>query len=191
MSPGAQLKRNWRKIAAVATLSTAAALGVFLILHLAGTEHFDNLEIRGTRRFKARVIQALTLLRSKTPQAYEIVTNNVGAITQSKRSGMAAYRKPPTFELNDQTAFYSVTWCAGAIAHDSLHSRFYFNYLKLHPGEKVVINDAWMGEVAEKLCCEHQLRVLRQINASPKEIAQCVAAETNGYWNIDYKKRNW
>jgi len=182
MTFGAYLPRKWHKTVLLVSLTVAAGVALFLVLHAVfGPAHFDNLEIRGTRRFKARVIQALTLLRSKTPHAYELATNNIGAISQSKHSEMAAYRKPPTFELNDQTAFYSVTWCAGSIAHDSLHSRFYFNYLKLHPGERVVVHDAWMGEAAEKLCCEHQLRVLRQIGAPTNEIAQCLTAKTNGY----------
>src|SRR5205823_14487092 len=105
----AYLRRSWHKTLLVVSLSVTAGVALFLLLHTVfGPVHFDNLEIRGTRRFKARVIQALTLIRTKAPQAYDIATNNVGAITESKHSEMAAYRKPPTFELNDQPALYSV-----------------------------------------------------------------------------------
>src|SRR6266540_2837275 len=67
----------------------------------------DGLEIRGAANFNNQVVTALTLLRTKSPEAYRIVTNNIGIIKQAKRSGMAAYSIPPTFELNGRTAFYS------------------------------------------------------------------------------------
>jgi hypothetical protein len=153
--------------------------------------HFDSLIIHGSHRFKTRVLSSLTLLRTKAPEAYQIVTNNIGAIAQSKHSGMAVYRKPPTFELNDATAYASVTWCASCIAHDALHARFYFTWLRFHASQRAVPHDVWMGENAEMLCSAHQLRVLRQIGAASNEIAHCSSVSTNRYWEVDYKKRNW
>ena len=153
--------------------------------------HFDGLVIRGSHRFKRQVVSSLSLLRARAPDAYQIVTNNFGAISQSKHSGMAAYRKPPTFELNDATAYASVTWCASCIVHDSLHARFYFTWLRFHAAEKVVPHDVWMGANAEMLCLAHQARVLREIGAPPTEITYCSSASTNRYWEVDYKKRNW
>ena len=177
----------------VRPLGVCLGLGLIVLGVMFATRpaQFDNLRIRGTKRFQEQVVTALAMLRNMAPEAYQIVTNNVGAIAQSKHSGMAAYRKPPTFELNDKTAYYSVTWCAGSIAHDSLHARFYFNYLKFHPGGSVVPNDAWMGEASEKLCSAHQLRVLRQIGAPAREIDHCISIQTNRYWELDYNKRNW
>src|SRR5882724_5355980 len=66
---------------------TVLGLGCFAVIRPA---RFDNLQIRGTPRFKTQVLGALALLRAKAPDAYETLTNNVGAIKQSKHSGMAA-----------------------------------------------------------------------------------------------------
>jgi len=173
----------------------AAVLVVGALIALTGLPrprsfHFDNISIRGSPRFQGQVVSALALLRTKSPDGYQIITNNIGAITQSKHSGMAAYRKPPTFELNDQTAFYSVTWCAGSIAHDSIHSKLYLDYLKRNARMNVPTN-IWIGEAAEKVCSEHQVRVLIQIGAPSNEITHCIWNPADRYWEVDYQKRNW
>src|SRR6185436_5963393 len=146
-------KRWFLPSLAAAGILTLIGGSVYFIFRPA---HFDGLSVRGTPRFRTRVTESLSLLRTKAPDAYQIVTNNIGAIAQSKHSGMAAYRKPPTFELNDATAYASVTWCASCIAHDSLHARFYFTWLRFHLSEKVVPHDVWMGANAEALCSLHQ-----------------------------------
>jgi len=181
-------KRWFLPSLAAAGILTLIGGSVYFIFRPA---HFDGLSVRGTPRFRTRVTESLSLLRTKSPDAYQIVTNNIGAIAQSKHSGMAAYRKPPTFELNDATAYASITWCASCIAHDSLHARFYFTWLRFHASEKVVPHDVWMGANAEALCSLHQVRVLRQIGAPSNEIAHCSSSSTDRYWEVDYKKRNW
>ena len=82
-----------------------------------------DIEIRGSKAFREQVNKSLKLLKNKAPDAYGIVIHNVGRIEQGKHSGMWAYKTPPTFELNDRTAFCSITWCASSIAHDSYHSK--------------------------------------------------------------------
>jgi len=145
--------------------------------------------ITGTTKFKEQVASALALLKTKSPEAYGIVTNYVGEIKEGTHSGMWAYWRTPTFELNGRTAFYSVTWCAGSIAHDSFHSKLYHDYRKQGPGARRVPEEIWMGEQAEKRCSEHQLRVLQQIGAPPLE--RDWLRQTNHYWEVDYKKRDW
>src|SRR5688572_9506659 len=87
-------------------------------------------EIVGSLQFSNQVHHALLLLRSRDTNAYGMVTNYIGRIEQGKRSGMWAYKSPPTYEMSDSTAFYSLTWCAATIAHDSFHSKLYHDYLK-------------------------------------------------------------
>src|SRR2546425_769625 len=63
-------------------------LGVGFVLCIASVEShpvsFDGVEVTGTRDFKHHVVAALTLLKTKCPQAYEIVTNYIGVIAQSR-----------------------------------------------------------------------------------------------------------
>ena len=125
-------------------------------------------EIVGSVDFRNQVLRALALLQTRDTNAYSIVTNYIGRIQQGERSGMAADRTPPTFILSDVIAFYSVTHCAGAIAHDSFHSKLYNDYKKAHDD---VPPEVWTGIEAEKKCCAHEIPVLERIGASAEEIA--------------------
>ena len=126
-----------------------------------------------------------------------MVTNYVGKIVQGSHSGMWAYKDPPTYEMNDRTTFYSVTWCAGSIAHDAYHSKLYHDYKRNHSGP--VPDKIWTGVDAEKKCLKHQLKVLKRIGAPKHEIDHCKKQIGNHHdvnkdgkydWK-DYKKRNW
>ena len=152
--------------------------------------HFETIEVRGNARFIEQVTNALALLRLRSPDSYRIVTNCIGVIVRSKHSGMAAYDNPPTFELNDRTAFASVTWCASSIAHDSIHSKLFLDYRKAHPETGTVPDEVWEGEAVEHRCCERQTQVLQEIGAPASEI-DWSSQNTNRFWEIDYAKRNW
>jgi hypothetical protein len=154
----------------------------------------SGLEIRGTAQFSNQVQQALLLIKTRDPDAYLIVTQYVGRIKEGKRSGMWAYATPPTYEMSDKTALYSVTWCAATIAHDSFHSKLYHDYKAAHGGS--VPRLAWGGVLAEQLCMKHQLSVMERIGASKWELdhartqADGHYSKDNETWQ-DYKKRDW
>ena len=151
-------------------------------------------EIIGSVRFTSQVHQALLLLKAKDQNAYAIVTHYIGRIQEGQHSGMWAYKTPPTYELNDKTAFYSLTWCAATIAHDSFHSKLYHDYLRKHG--KPVPDAVWTGTKAEQECMSHQIAVMKRIQASAKEIAYAEKQASGSYvpdketW-AHYKKRNW
>ncbi len=150
---------------------------------------FDSITVRGTPEFQKQVTNALLLLKVKAPASYCEITNYIGTIRQWKRSGMRAWTSPPVFDLANRTAFYSLTWCASSILHDSMHSELYHNYLTQNPGARRVPDTAWKGEAAEIRCSEHQAQVLRQIGAPSHEINWCT--DTNRYWEIKYHDRFW
>lgn len=104
----------------------------------------------------------------------------------------------PTFELANPSAYYSITWCASAIAHDSMHSKIYQDDVKSNPSKQRAEN--WSSQVEEeKQCNAHQLQVLRDIGAPPHEINHCAKqdgthADVNKdgkYDWDDYEKGNW
>jgi len=191
-------RQRFRFKLGAAFLLTTLILLLVLFLNVTSSRQFDGLQIRGTTRFKEQVVSALILLRDKSPQAYGIVTGYVGVIKQSKRSGMWSDRVPPTFELADPTSFYSLTWCAGAIAHDSFHSKMFHDHRNSHEG--TTPPDARNLQVdEEKRCLAHQVQVLREIGAPREEITWC--AEQDGThadvnkdgkydWD-DYRKGDW
>lgn len=151
-------------------------------------------EIAGSLRFSNQVHQALTLLRANDTNAYCIVTNYVGRIQEGARSGMWAYKTPPTFEMSATTAYYSVTWCAAAIAHDAFHSKLYHDYRKVHG--RIVPDAVWTGKDAEQKCMKHQLMVMERIGSSQWEINYAKKQADGSYakeketWQ-DYQKRTW
>ena len=150
----------------------------------------DGLEIQGTATFEQQVVAALTLLKTKSPGAYHLVTTHIGRITQAPHTGMAAYATPPTFTLNGRTAFYSVTWCAASIAHDAFHAKLYQDYLQQHPGQERVPDAVWTGEAAERRCLGHQRRVLQDLGAAVEEL-QWLRELTHRYWEVAYHQREW
>ncbi|MGH7970605.1 MAG: hypothetical protein ACREIC_17910 [Limisphaerales bacterium] len=136
----------------------------------------------------------MRLLRHRDIEAYRILTNYVGRIKESERSGMWAAATPPTYEMSDKTALYSLTWCAATIAHDSFHSKLYHDYKRGHAGP--VPDLEWTGVAAEQQCMKHQLDVMKRIGA-PKPELEHARAEADGHyvkdnetWE-DYRKRSW
>jgi hypothetical protein len=157
----------------------------------------SSLEVIGTPQFSNQVCKALSLLEKKDPEGFQTVTNFIGRIQQGARSGMWAYKVPPTYEMGSNTTFYSVTWCAATIAHDSFHSKLYHEYEKSHPGQ--VPDNIWTGIEAERACMKHQLAVMERIGAPKGEIDHAKTQAdgrylkgTNGLetWR-DYTNRNW
>jgi hypothetical protein len=125
------------------------------------------------------------------------VEDNVDIIEQGRRSGMWADLVHPKFVMADPTTFYSVTWCAASIAHDSYHSKLYHDY-KARNGLPVP-HDVWMGTEAERKCLKHQLEVLQDFRAPKHEIEHCAAQDGSHHdinkdgvydWD-DFKARNW
>ncbi|MEL6110262.1 MAG: hypothetical protein AAFU85_30000 [Planctomycetota bacterium] len=154
-------------------------------------------KIEGNQRFVEQVGSAMKLMKDKTPRVYDLIQKNVAIVKQGKRSGMWAFRDPPTFEMADPTAFYSITWCAGSIAHDAFHSKLYRDYLDAKG--RPVPNAVWTGREAELKCLSFQLDVLEKVGASRREIEHCRAQngehfdidkDGNYEWS-DYFQRNW
>lgn len=154
-------------------------------------------EIVGSPKFAAQIRKALALLERRSPKVYETVCAYVRRIEQGSRSGMWAYRTPPTLELADVTSFYSRTWCAGSIVHDAIHSRLYHEHRATHGGR--VPHDVWTGPDAERECLRHQLAALKAIRAPGHEIAHCKKQrgdhhDINGDGKFDWedhKLRDW
>lgn len=154
----------------------------------AGWVFAGGIEIKGTEKFKSTVTNALALLETRSPESYQVVTNYIGIIEESEHSGMRANQTPPVFDLNDASAYYSVTWCAGDIAHDSFHSKLYHEYQAAHAG--AVPDSVWMGHEAEVKCLKFQITTLKEIGAPGKEVTYCENISPD-YSDVPYSKRDW
>lgn len=126
-------------------------------------------EVVGSDHFQRRVNAALALLRARDPDSYEIVARYVGRILEANRSGMRAYEDPPTYRMTDKEASTSVEWAAAVIAHDSYHSKLYWDFRGSRPTH--VPPRIWGGRDAEVICMRHQIAVMQRIGASSAELA--------------------
>jgi hypothetical protein len=180
--------------------ATAMLLG--LACHRAGAPaspwvHGSRTEIVGPEEFKTQVALALELLRSRSPDSYEIVLENVGRIQAAERSGMLPWRDPPTFELGRRTAFYSPTWCATSIVHDAYHAKLYLDHQRAHGDAPPA--GIWTGTDAERACIAAQIRAAEAIGAPWHELDHLRKADGT-HWDAnrdgvmdhrDYRARDW
>lgn len=189
-----------------------AALGVVLAL-LAGrpltqcsppanevalqTTQVGRPRIEGDEHFVAQVTSALDLLAERAPDALGVVEGYIGRIRQGLHSGMRAFEDPPTLELADPSTFYSITWCAGSIVHDALHSRLYHEWLAAH-GAPVPAAE-WTGTAIELACNRVQLAALECIGAPAHELTY-LAGQDGTHWDVngdgayderDLRLRDW
>ena len=148
----------------------------------------SDIEVVGSVKFIDQVKRALVLIRDKAPDGFITVKKYIGRIEESDHSGMGAYLVPPTFHFSGKSAFYSLTWCAGDIAHDAYHSKLYNDYKEAN-GEPVP-DSVWMGKDIEIKCLKYQSDILEKIGA-PKNEIEYVKSLDGSYAEIEYNKRNW
>jgi hypothetical protein len=160
------------------------------------SEIVHGMEISGSEEFLSRTKEALELLRP-TP-FFPQIQRTIVAVKQGKRSGMRAYAKRPTFVVGKKTWSHSPLWYAGAIAHDSYHSKLYHDAREKSGGNPPA--DCWTGREAEKKCLAFQIEVLKEQHVDEKTLAYLEEVEKNptyqGHhrgWRSwrDYWKRRW
>ena len=111
---------------------------------------------------------------------------------------MRADAKRPTFVVGKPTWSHSALWYAGAIAHDSYHSKLYHD-ARQNTGKRPSA-DSWTGKEAEKKCLAFQIEVLESLNADDETVAYLRELEKNptyqghnrgwrSWW--DYWRRRW
>jgi len=155
------------------TLSRSRVAVAFSAVLLVTFPANADIGVTGTRPdFFTQVRAALKLLKEKAPEEYKQIEKDIGMIKEVEAwhlSGMNPFADPPTFSLSITTVRISVTWCAGAIAHDACHSREWHAYARKHPKEAVP-DSVWTGQAAELRCIAHEIEVMKRIGAPAWEI---------------------
>lgn len=153
------------------------------------TGNFEGIEIQGIKGFIQKTIEALNAL-SQT-KIYPQIKQYIANIRQGAWSGMDVFANKPTFNVGDATWQHSEAWYAGAIAHDSNHSKLYFNAKQQRDGAEPK-HEEWTGTEAERHCLDVQQEVLKNLKADHYLIDYIEMLKANPTYHIQpLSQRNW
>jgi len=111
-----------------------------------------------------------------------LVTKYIGIIEfRDNWSAMYPFENPPRFRVGKVTRDAGTIWYAGAIAHDSCHSRQYHDYESIHHGTPVPI-EIYTGESSEYECIRYQYGVLEKMGASKKMLDYVANSSSLRHW---------
>jgi hypothetical protein len=147
------------------------------------------IDVIGDEAFKAWVTQALDLIETRAPEAYQEVIASIEAI-ESVPAGSGMHVVEKRFDVGDETAHApgydkanQLLWFAGTIVHDAHHSARYMQ--GLDPS----------GKEAEVDCLTHQLAALKLMTDDPffpnyvQGLIDGADDPANQYWN--QPNRHW
>ncbi len=129
-----------------------------------------------------QTVHALDLLDTKAHEDFLLVTKYIGIIEcRDVWSAMYPGEDTPRFRVGKVTRNAGTMWYAGAIAHDSCHSRQYHDYENIHPGAPVPV-EIYTGEAAENDCIRYQFGVLEKMGASKKMLDYVANSSSLRHW---------
>jgi hypothetical protein len=152
-----------------------------------GTAHTD-IVIVGSERFQRQVRAALTLLMYRDRDDYLMVIKYLRRIKEAKHSGTQVHEIPPTFYFAPQSAFHSLTWCAGDLVHEAYHCKLYRDYRDNHG--LPVPAQVYGGKEAEKQCIKQQLGALEKIGGSMWDRSY-LKRQDGSHYTVPYSNRDW
>ena len=131
-----------------------------------------TVKIVGGSDFQLQVSKSLLLLKLVDFETFVSVTNAVGIVQEDSKTSAAATNRPPMVRMTSNTAFHSLTWCAGALVHEAHHIA-----LAKRRGETNQFNPVF-GNVRgykdyqrdELECFALELQILKKMNAPRSEI---------------------
>lgn len=148
-----------------------------------------DIAIDGNSQFTTETEKALNLLHKSSD--YFTITQYVKRLKEYDHSGMDVYSDVPTFQVGEDTWKGDPVWYAGAIAHDSCHSRLYFE-AKANNGGNEPDRNAWTGSQAEITCLGFQIKVLQEIGGDQATIDYLKEVMKDPkYQNVPYENRTW
>lgn len=150
-----------------------------------------TVKIKGNDSCIAKTQEALNLLQNKAQIHYSTVITYVGVIECADQgSGMYAWESPPRYQVGKATYEAGEIWYAGAIAHDSCHSKQYHDYLSKNNSASVP-GEVWTGKEAERQCLDVQYDALTMIDADQNTLDYVKNIISSEYWNVPYGDRWW
>ena len=151
--------------------------------------------VRGDDAFVRATIEALELLKAKTPDVYALLERHIGDIVSGKPSGVVVIglaRFPTTLVvMGPAYSQRSMVKNAGALAHETYHCELYRRAEQLAPGRPVPIH-AYSGEYAETLCLRYQCDVLKRLGLDEAEVDRYERSSLESrWWEVPFDQQSW
>ena len=150
--------------------------------------------IRGDDAFVRATVEALELLKSRTPDAYALLEMHIGDVVSGQPSGVAisALRHLPKTMIVMGLSYseHSTVEYAGALAHETYHCELYRRAQGGDPHGSVPTN-VYSGKDAESLCLRYQCDVLRRLGLADAHIARYESALESNWWEVPFDQRDW
>ena len=148
----------------------------------------------GDDAFVRATIEALELLKAKTPDVYALLKKHIGYVVSGKPSGVAVTglaRFPTTMVLMGSSYSQgSIVEYAGALAHETYHCELYRRAEQTTPGRPVP-EHAHSEEYEESLCLRYQCDVLRQLGLDEAQIDRYERSLESKWWEVPFDQQNW
>jgi hypothetical protein len=139
-----------------------------------------TIEIKGDEKCQTQTTDALKLIETKAPSYYDVVIHSIGVIDcQPAGSGMYWWEYPPRFQVGEATREAGTMWYAGAIVHDSCHSKQHYEQYSL------------TDKQAEAQCIDFQIAAMTIMGADQETLDYLRNAINTNYWDVDYGERWW
>src|SRR5262249_46908157 len=155
---------------------------------LQGATEYGNLVIFGPAPFRQKVVDALNLLKERTPDAIAILEKYIFGIALSKGSGVILSSKPCAIYYGRQSEHLPVIEVAGALAHEGFHCKLYWEYRDSHGGQQPP-KEVFSGRTGEEQCVRYQCDVLRRLGASSDVLAHYEKVLETEYWKTPFEHR--
>lgn len=184
--PAAVVKKEEPKQQSTPLATVAKPANIEAILGTTGP-----IEIKGDDNCKSITQEKLNLISSKDPDDFNnIVEKYLGIINCADRqSGTYSWERPPRFQVGTLTMNSGMMY-AGAIVHDSYHSKLYNDYL-IQNNVKTVPLDIYSGEGAETKCVEVQIVAMRKMGTDELILTNLRNSLKSKYWEVPFEDRYW
>jgi hypothetical protein len=148
----------------------------------------------GKGAFVRATIDALELLKTKTPDVYALLEKHIWIVISGKRSCVvvsALARSPTTMTVVGPIYLKeSVIEYAGGLAHEAYHCELYRRAEQsAHDG--LVPKQAYSGEHAESMCLKYQCEVLRRLGLDEALIDRYESSLQSRWREVPYEKQDW
>jgi len=153
----------------------------------------DGFAIRGSDAFVRATVEALEILKARTPDVYALLQNHIGDIISGQPSGVfpnMLWLGPTVVLMGPSFSERSALEYAGTLAHEAYHCELY-RAAERNIAGRFIPENAYTGEDAERSCLRYQCDVLRRLGLDEAQIERYESSLEAKWWEVPFERRKW